>query len=375
MTVALKLCGLIDSLAPGGAQRQFVELMTGLSARKYEVTVIIYHRLTFFLPQLEAAGINVVIVDHDDRIGRIFGVRRTIAAIQPHLVISFLNTPNLIAELCKITSRGRYALIVSERVHNPAERRWRLMLRLFLHSIADHIVSNSHAQREHLVSVSPSIASKISTIHNSVDCLRFNARRRSEVCQRPNSVSFVVVASYIARKNPIRFVEAVARLVFRNPGKDIRCDWYGDPFIKENVFYPAYLDLAKQVTHLGLGENFRLHPTTKNVELVYQNASALCLPSLAEGCANAICEAMACGLPILASRVGDNPVLVTDKKSGILFDPMSVEAIEDALQEFCDLPVEDREMLGTRSGERAKAMFAKNVFIDKWETLIRQTIV
>ena len=76
------------------------------------------------------------------------------------------------------------------------------------------------------------------------------------------------------------------------------------------------------------------------------------LPTLREGCCNAIIEAMACGLPIVSSDRAFNDDLLTDELS-IRVDPMDVDAIRDAIIELRDNPTK-REQMGVAALERAK---------------------
>lgn len=367
----LRICGLIDGLAPGGAQRQFVELMTGLADRGHHVSVIVYHNLLFFRPQLLSKGIAVLVVNSSTRLGRIFAVNAAIRPLQPDVVVSFLDVPNGIAEFCNILSFFRWRVIASERIYNPDESGVRLVLRMLLHRFASHVVSNSYSQRDYLIRKFPRLARKISSIHNCVDLAHFSPVQVEMVSATMEPILLVVVASYIGRKNPIRFADAFARLLAANPGRDIRCNWYGDKFTKSGEPYPFYVKLAEKLVALGISDRFELHQATENIQLAYQNSSALCLPSLAEGCANVICEAMACGLPILASRVGDNAFVAEDGKLGFSFDPESVESIYGALQKFCDLSLPERASFQANSRKAAEVLFGRDQFLDKWEWVIR----
>jgi glycosyltransferase involved in cell wall biosynthesis len=61
-------------------------------------------------------------------------------------------------------------------------------------------------------------------------------------------------------------------------------------------------------------------------------ANIFCLPSYAEGCPNAVIEALACGRPVVATNVGGIPELV-DSESGILVAPQDSQALADAFHQ------------------------------------------
>lgn len=62
-----------------------------------------------------------------------------------------------------------------------------------------------------------------------------------------------------------------------------------------------------------------------------QSADIFILPSLAEGLSNALLEAQSCGLPCIATRVGGNPDVISDRVNGILIEPRSVDQIVNSL--------------------------------------------
>ena len=72
-------------------------------------------------------------------------------------------------------------------------------------------------------------------------------------------------------------------------------------------------------------------------------ADVFVLPTLAEGCCNAILEAMACGLPIISSNLPFNWDILNDKNS-ILIDPNNINQIADAIQRLRDSPKLRSEM-------------------------------
>src|SRR5204863_340526 len=79
-----------------------------------------------------------------------------------------------------------------------------------------------------------------------------------------------------------------------------------------------------------------------------------CLCSSAEGLSNALMEAMAARLPIVATRVGGNPELVRERDNGLLVPAGDVDALAGALRTLLSGPAEAREM-GLRGRRRVES--------------------
>jgi len=97
--------------------------------------------------------------------------------------------------------------------------------------------------------------------------------------------------------------------------------------------------LMAQAEHLGISERIRFLGWLDSAQLLpeYQQANLFVFPSRHEGMPNAILEAMACGLPVIASKIAGNEELVvpaseTTCGTGILVPPEDVDALRVALQ-------------------------------------------
>ena len=84
---------------------------------------------------------------------------------------------------------------------------------------------------------------------------------------------------------------------------------------------------------------------------IYQSADCLVNPSLYEGMSNVVLEAMACGVPVIASRVPGNDELVLDGDTGFLFDLREPAALVSALAQLRDAGL--RRRMGTSARNRA----------------------
>lgn len=109
---------------------------------------------------------------------------------------------------------------------------------------------------------------------------------------------------------------------------------------------PQKTELEKLAQTLMLSDRIVWHDWLERSALkeIYQHVDCLILPSRYEGMSNVILEAMACGLPILASRVGGNTDLVQEGHSGYLFDPDSPGSFFNAIAAMIDNPAKAKQM-------------------------------
>ena len=96
----------------------------------------------------------------------------------------------------------------------------------------------------------------------------------------------------------------------------------------------------------------------------FQSLDVLLLPSRFESFGLTYVEAMACGLPVIASRLGGHQMSVVDGQTGLLFEPGNVGDLADKLGRLLDDP-ELRWRLGQAARERATAEFSWPVIIER----------
>jgi glycosyltransferase involved in cell wall biosynthesis len=94
------------------------------------------------------------------------------------------------------------------------------------------------------------------------------------------------------------------------------------------------------------------------------------MPSFFEGLSNTVCEAMACGRPILSSDVCDAGNLVQNGVNGFLFDPASPEDIAAAIMRFVRLSKDERATMGLRSRDRAAEIFDSRTVVDRYDQVL-----
>ena len=346
----------IDDLCLGGAQRQLVGLASLLQERGYHVIVMTYHNDDFYKYILSNNNIQHIYKSSFEQIvTRIPSIAYEIRKIAPDVVISYQESPNLIACLSKVFVY-RCKLLVSER--NTTQRiQLNEKLRFFLYRFADAIIPNSHSQEIFLKNNYPNLIKSIHTITNFVDTDYFIPSAL------PNKNRIISVGRISPQKNILNYIRA-AYLVVQNH-RNIIFEWFG------NTDTPEYeAECHKLIRELQMERNFIFREATVDVLSEYQQSMALCLPSLYEGFPNVICEAMSCGLPILCSNICDNPYIVSSNDIGFLFNPHDINNIAEVIVGFLNLPSERKLQMRHRCRNIAVQSFSKTSFLKHYIDLI-----
>lgn len=355
-----KILCIIESIGSGGAERQLTGLAVMLRQLGYEVEVCYYINRDFFKSFIQDNGVDCCYLEEASiKLKRYSVFKKHIDAYKPDTVISYSASSSMITCLLKLMG-ARFNLIVSERnttqVLNTRER-----VKFFLYRWADHIVSNSKSQFFFIKKHFPNLSNTVSLITNFVDTEKFSP---SDKVQTEQSVlRMICVGRLMPQKNIPHFIEAISKVI--GDGYKIQVEWFG---LDLRDTYSNQCRSA--IMAFALEDSFLFQNPSPNIHEEYKNSDVFCLPSFYEGFPNALCEAMSCGLPVLCSRVCDNPNIVSDGKNGYLFDPNCVDDMVITIERFLDLRVEQRVDMGKKSREIALDMFSMDRFKNKYLNII-----
>jgi glycosyltransferase involved in cell wall biosynthesis/GT2 family glycosyltransferase len=190
---------------------------------------------------------------------------------------------------------------------------------------ADSVVADYHVP-EHKVRVIPP----------GVDLHRFRPTGERSANARPR---VLFVGGDFSRKGGEDLLEAMKSL-----GDEAELD------VVTGVRPPSIPTGSPTRVHLGLN-----HDSDELFEL-FRQADIFVLPTIGEGYGQVICEAMACGLPVVATNLGAIPEMVEDGGSGLLVPPSSPSALADALRTLARRPDQRRSM-----GERGLQLARRNL--------------
>jgi glycosyltransferase involved in cell wall biosynthesis len=373
---SLRVACVIAGMQAGGAERVMAQLCNHFAARGHDVTLV---TLT---PGSEISFYEVSGAVHRKPLGRftegggfarivrvvawVAALRRTLASLQPDVVISFVDLTNVMVLLA--TLGLKLPVAVSERI-DPAAHANRLSriekrLRRLTYPLASRIVVQT-ARAAQFFDRSPS--EKIVTIPNPVP--------RSDLTAQPGRASvngrFRIIG--IGRLDPQKgfdiLIDSFAILAARFPDWDVVI--YG-----QGPDRPALLD---RIARHGLDGRIRLMGISADVASESAQSHLIAFPSRYEGFPNALAEAMAAGLPAVAfENVSGVEDLIASGKSGILvhLEPTQPEKSAELFAEALAQVMDSAELRSTM-GAAAKVgvgSFQPDIVFEKWDRLIAATL-
>jgi glycosyltransferase involved in cell wall biosynthesis len=181
---------------------------------------------------------------------------------------------------------------------------------------------------------------RVRAVHNGVGEEWF----RAETGDRRTSPR--VTAMWLGVMQPVKRVPALVRAAADVPGLDLLL--VGDG--------PERSRVERAVADAGSADRVRFAGYRHDPAPLLRGADLLVLPSAAEACPMALLQAMACGVPVVASRAGGIAEIVRDRVDGLLVDTGDDEGLATALAELtADAPL--RRQLGANARERVAARF------------------
>ena len=351
---------LIESLGSGGAERQLTGLAVMLKQKGYDVEVWYYVKNEFYLPYLQDNGVDGrYLAGARKPQKRLFVLRKNIKLYNPNVIISYSASSSMISCLLKLLG-AKYNLIVSERnTTQQIDRREKI--KFFMYRWADVIVPNSHSQQTFIEQYFHKLSDKVNVITNFVDTDKFSPSNTD--FSNHDEMRMVCVGRLMPQKNIPTFIDAISKVV--SDGYKIHVDWYGQVFEKE-----YYEECLWKIKKYDLESTFTFCPPCPTIQEKYREADVFCLPSIYEGFPNVLCEAMSCGLPVLCSRVCDNPIIAQDGENGFLFDPKNVDSIAEAIIRFIKQDGNTKKRMGQRSREISLSLFSSDVFVKKYLEIV-----
>jgi len=348
---------VIDSLAGGGAERYVVDLAVALRRRGWPVEVACSTG-GVRAGALAEAGVPVsILLDTlvKRRVSRRYGrsLRRLIEDRRPALVHAHLYASA--AAAAQATRDLAVPLVITEHTEAPWRGRRAREVSREVYRRADRVVAVSTAIRDVLVAEYDVPFGQVDVVLPATTA----PVAERPVPRRPRGAVVGVVGRLVPEKGVDVFLQAAALVLAVVP--HARFLVVGDG--------PMRADLERRAAALGIADSVTFTGFRADAPQLIAGLELLAVPSRSDGSPLVVCEAMAAGIPVVASRVGGLPDLVADGRTGLLVGPGQGEDLARAMVSLLLDPA-GADVLGTRAREVAATRTHAHL-VDRMETVYR----
>ncbi len=281
-------------------------------------------------------------------------LRRFLRQQQIQIVQTFFESSDLWAGfVTKAMSDAK--LIWSRRDMGILRTRKHQIAYRILASAPDRVFAVSDQVRQHCIEVDRIDPARVQTIYNGLDLAHWNTA--SKPARAPGEFVVATVGNIRRVKGHDVFIKAAASIVPHFP--NVSFSLAGD------VLEPAYfVELQTLVRDLNLSGHFHFAGGVTNLREYLSAADIFVLPSRSEGFSNAIVEAMAASLPVVATNVGGNAEAVEDNVCGFVVPSDDPAALSEAITRLLSDPPRAREM-GAAGAELAAERFTTEAMMNR----------
>lgn len=357
----------ITELDPGGAERALVRLVLGLDRSEWEPRVFCLQGPGELADELIRAGVSVQSLNLRSSWqlpGALRRLTRHLREFRPAILQTWLWHANILGRLA-----GRLAgvphIVSGIRVADHS-RPWRLRIDRWTAGLVERHVCVSQGVAEFSATVGGLVKDSLIVIPNGVEVERFATTPPADLAEfgiPPLSPTVVFVGRLDPQKDPLAFVEVARRL----------SQVYSDLQFLMVGAGPMHHDVERAIAAFELRSRVHLAGWRSDVPAILRAAWCFVLTSRWEGMANVVLEAMAAGLPIVATDVEGVREVVTPHQTGVIVQPGDPEGMTAAVALLAGDPAGARR-LGDAAQDFVRKNFTWNRFLASHVELYREVL-
>jgi glycosyltransferase involved in cell wall biosynthesis len=368
MAACRKVCFVLPSLNGGGAERAAVQILNGLDPDRWDRSMFLFTREGPYLAEVDPA-IAIASADTTSRWGRWRALRSFIARERPEIVMAFLSFFSALSATRAANTGAKVVFNLQTPMSEflgDADYQWRRRWHKAAftsvaragYAAADRIVATSKGVARDLTSgfgVSPD---QIDVLPNPVDLDRVRAAISEPIAAGvlpPGDSPLIVAAGRLAEaKNYPLMIEAFAAVRQRLPAR--LC-----------ILGQGELDgaLRQLIAARGLGESVSLAGFQANPWKFIARAAAFLLTSHYEGFGNVLVEAMACGVPVVATASAGTRDIIGHQVDGLLVELHTADQVAAALSRI--LTNRDLRLSMSLAAKTSAERFSASRVIDQYD--------
>jgi L-malate glycosyltransferase len=320
-----RILHLITSFEIGGTERQAVELLKRIDRDRFDIRLAVLRNEGPFYREIEDLFPSVpefplTSFYNRNALKQLLRLRKLLISEKIYLVhahdfySSLLGIAAARLTGVKVIACQRHLKLSDRRVHHVGTS--------VIHRFADRLLVNSDAIRGRIINQRIAHPRKITVIRNGVASGAAPRAEARSVIRRELAIDDnVVLVGMVARLDPIKghrfFIEAASEVLRGHP--DTHFVLIGDG--------PLRSEIGERLEKAQLSDRVHLLGDRSDAARLISGLDLLVLSSLHEGLPNAVLEAMAAGVPVVATAVGGTKELITDGETGFLAPPADSGAL------------------------------------------------
>lgn len=355
--MGLRILHIITSLERGGKERQLSTIYKYTDREQYPTKIIYFKRSQNSYAEEYEMGDDAIHIERESFLKTYRKIAACTESFRPDIIYSWGITEslfglalNLIRGITFINGSIRHGI----RLRKPSH-----YYRMFLLQLSPNVVANSRAGLK---------ANKISkgyVLYNGIDEVfsgeitgKAREIKKDLFGEDSNAPVLISVANLVPYKDYFTVLGALEKVV--NWGYDFRYVVIGKGPLEQRI--------REEIVNKGLSDRVRLVGKVANVSDYLAMSDIFIHSSRGEGCSNAILEAMERGLPVIATRVGGTPEIVTDENA-YLFGYGNVQDLAGKIKKLLS-ESELREEMGKSSLRIARERFSPHQMISDYYRIL-----
>ena len=359
---------LIDTTGPGGAEMVFIQLADKMRDRGLN-SIVIIRGPGWVQDELIRRGIDPYIIPAKGSFafGFLYQLVRLIKKHQVSLIQSHLLGSNVYAAMAGLVTGVPVVATYHGMVDVSPNERFKVLKKKVMQWGIEHYVAVSQHLLENIREQKLLDINKASVIYNGVDLARFEAPPEWDIRESLGVPKNVLLVGALGNIRPAKayhvLIEAAAILIPKYPQLHFVIAGHKKAKLMEK--------LNAQLERLGIQHHFHFIGFIQESAGFLQQMDLFALSSSSEGFSIATIEAMAAGLPVLATRCGGPEEIITSGENGLMVKPGNPEAFAHGLAQYIDLP-ELKHNMAASGKAHAKAVFSLEYMLDQYENEYRR---
>ncbi|MGI0116723.1 TIGR03088 family PEP-CTERM/XrtA system glycosyltransferase [Zooshikella sp. RANM57] len=364
---------LVFRLDVGGLENGLVNLINRIPVSRYRHAIICMTDYSDFAQRIKRSDVEIIALHKKE--GQDWKLYYRLWKALRQLKPDYVHTRNIatlegqfIAWLAGVRYRihGEHGWDVYDVAGSNKKYQW---LRRLMNPFVKHYIALSSESRDYLINSVGVAANKVAHIYNGVDTDKFSpqtplASDVPESFTQPGQLIIGTVGRLAKIKHQQSLLSAFIELKKDSTVADtIKLVLVGDG--------PEKAHLQSMAEKAGVASSVWFAGVRQDIPQLMRRFAIFVLPSLAEGISNTILEAMASGLPVVATDVGGNSELIQHQQNGMIVPVDNVAALAEAIHQYLK-DTERRKQHGLAARQHVVETFSMDAMVNRYTSIYDQ---